>query len=145
MNELSILIAFSRGSRWIVLKDETGFAGKEIEREMLNTIIHCRVRETFELLRRELEHFNFLPYLGAGILLTGGCSLLKGIDHLAEESFGLPVHLTHAHTMSGLTSAFENPQLSTAIGLIKYAQAMQPERPRRGFFNRFLDKLRFVW
>ena len=28
-----------------------GFAGKEVEREMLNTIIHCRVRETFELLK----------------------------------------------------------------------------------------------
>ena len=27
--------------------------------------------------------------------------------------------------MSGLTSAFENPQFSAAIGLIKYAQAVQ--------------------
>jgi cell division protein FtsA len=52
----------------IVLKDETGFAGKEIEREMLNTIIHMRVRETFELLKRELEPHSFLPYLGAGLL-----------------------------------------------------------------------------
>lgn len=145
LEEGSVLLGYSTPGEMIVLKDETGFAGKEIEREMLNTIIHCRVRETFELLRRELEPCSFLPYLGAGILLTGGCSLLKGIDHLAEESFGLPVHLTHAHTMSGLTSAFENPQLSTAIGLIKYAQAMQPERPRRGFFNRFLDKLRFLY
>ena len=63
------------------------------------------------------------------MLLTGGCSLLKGINHLAEEVFGMPVHLTHAQTVSGLTSAFENPQFSTAIGLIKYAEAMQPERP----------------
>ena len=105
----------------------------------------CRVKETFELLRRELEQYSFLPYLGAGILLTGGCSLLKGIDQLAEETFGLPVHLTHAHTMSGLTSAFENPQLSTAIGLIKYAQAMQPERPRPGLFKSIFNKLRFLW
>ncbi len=145
LEEGSVLLGHSKPGEMIALKDETGFAGKEIEREMLNTIIHCRVRETLELLRRELEQYNFLPYLGAGILLTGGCSLLKGIDQLAEESFGLPVHLTHAHTMSGLTSAFENPQLSTAIGLIKYAQAMQPERPRRGIFNRFLDKLRFLY
>ncbi|MGV3530826.1 MAG: cell division protein FtsA [Chthoniobacteraceae bacterium] len=145
LEEGSVVLGQSKPGEMIVLKDETGFAGKEVEREMLNTIIHCRVKETFELLRRELEQYSFLPYLGAGILLTGGCSLLKGIDQLAEETFGLPVHLTHAHTMSGLTSAFENPQLSTAIGLIKYAQAMQPERPRPGLFKSIFNKLRFLW
>ena len=36
----------------ILLKDDSGFAGKEIERETLNTIIHLRLRETFELLKR---------------------------------------------------------------------------------------------
>ena len=34
----------------VLLKDDSGFAGKEIERETLNTIIHLRLRETFELL-----------------------------------------------------------------------------------------------
>jgi cell division protein FtsA len=116
----------------ILLKDDSGFAGKEIERETLNTIIHLRVRETFELLKRGLEEEPFLNYLGAGVFITGGCSLLNGIDHLAEEVFEMPAHIAHAQTMSGLTSASENPQLSTAIGLIKYAQAVQSDRPRRG-------------
>jgi cell division protein FtsA len=116
----------------ILLKDHSGFAGKEIERETLNTIIHLRVRETFELLKRGLDEEPFLNYLGAGVFITGGCSLLNGIDHLAEEVFEMPAHIAHAQTMSGLTSASENPQLSTAIGLIKYAQAVQSDRPRRG-------------
>ena len=68
--------------------------------------------------------------------------MLKGINHLAEEVFGLPVHITHAQTVSGLTSAFENPQLSAAIGLIKYAEAMQPERPR-SLLSRIRRKLPF--
>ncbi len=138
----SVVIGQSAPGEMVVLRDETGFVGKEIEREMLNTIVHMRVRETFELLRREIEPLNFLPYLGAGLLLTGGCSLLEGIDHLAEEIFGIPVHLTHAQTMSGLTSAFENPQLSTGIGLIKFAQAMQPERPK-SVLSRLARKLKF--
>jgi len=116
----------------ILLKDDSGFAGKEIERETLNTIIHLRVREAFDLLKRGLEEEPFLNYLGAGVFITGGCSLLNGIDHLAEEVFEMPAHIAHAQTMSGLTSASENPQLSTAIGLIKYAQAVQSDRPRRG-------------
>jgi cell division protein FtsA len=139
VEEGSVILGSSRPGEAITLKDETGFAGKEIEREMLNTIIHCRVREAFELLKKQLDEENHLPFLGAGMMLTGGCSLLKGINHLGEEIFGLPVHLTHAQTVSGLTSAFENPQFSTAIGLIKYAEAMQPERPT-GLFGRLKKK-----
>lgn len=126
----------------VVLKDETGFAGKEVEREMLNTIVHMRLRETFELIKKQLEPLGILPYLGAGVLLTGGCSLIRGIDQLASEVFELPVHLTHAHSMAGPTSAFENPQLSTAIGLIKYAHTMQPDRPQ-GLLSRLARRFRF--
>ena len=73
-----MILGNARPGEVIVLKDETGFAGKEIEREMLNTIIHCRVREAFELLKKRLEDESNLPFLGAGLMLTGGCSLLKG-------------------------------------------------------------------
>ncbi len=129
----------------IVLKDDSGFAGKEIERETLNTIIHLRLRETFELLKRTLEEESFINYIGAGIFITGGCSLLNGVEHLAGEVFEMPAHVAHAQTMSGLTSAFENPQFSTAIGLIKYAQAVQADRPRRGIgriFGKFFSGMR---
>jgi cell division protein FtsA len=90
--------------------------------------------------KRELEAAKVLRYLGGGLLLTGGCSLLEGIDELAEEVFGFPARLTHAHAVSGPASAFENPQLSAAIGLIKYAQAIQPvetKRPIRKILGKF--------
>src|SRR5258707_13414164 len=70
-----------------LLKDDSGFAGKEIERDTLNTIIHLRLRETFELLRRTVEEEPFVNYVGAGIFITGGCSLVNGIDHLAGGIF----------------------------------------------------------
>ena len=116
----------------ILLKDDSGFAGKEFERETLNTIIHLRLSETFELLKRKLEEEPFINYIGAGIFITGGCSLLDGIEHLAGEVFEMPAHTAHAQTIAGLTSAFENPQFSTTIGLVKYAQAVQSDRPQRG-------------
>ena len=124
----------------VQLKDDSGFAGKEIERETLNTIIHLRLRETFELLKRKLEEEPFINYISEGIFITGGCSHLKGIDNLAEEIFELPARVAHAQTMSGLTSAVENPQFSAAIGLIRYAQAVQAERPQRGRFSRLVGK-----
>ncbi|HEX4083748.1 MAG TPA: cell division protein FtsA [Chthoniobacteraceae bacterium] len=124
----------------VTLKDDSGFAGKEVERETLNTVIHMRVRETFDLLKRQLEAGGDLHLLGAGIFITGGTSQLRGIDHLAQEIFELPVQVTHAQTMSGLTSAFENPQFSTAIGLIKYAQAVQMDRPS-GWLSKFTQRI----
>ena len=129
----------------ILLKDDSGFAGKEIERETLNTIIHLRLREIFELLKRTIEEEPFINYVGGGVFITGGCSLLSGIDHLAGEIFEMPAHVTHAQTLAGLTSAAENPQFSTAIGLLKYAQAVQIDRPRRGItriFSRFFPGMR---
>jgi cell division protein FtsA len=129
----------------IVLKDETGFAGKEVEREMLNTIIHCRVRETFELVKKRLDASGAcLDFLGAGVQLTGGSSMLRGVDELAQGIFGQPVHVTCVKgTMSGPTSAFENPQYSCAIGLVKYAQAMNAGVRRPSWMKRFARRLPF--
>jgi len=127
VQEGAVLMTGEPAEGRVVLKPEAGFAGCAVERKLLNTIIACRVRETLELVKRELEAAKALRYLGGGVLLTGGCSLLEGIDDLAADVFGVPVRLTHAHAMSGPASAYENPQLSAAIGLIKYAQVMQPE------------------
>src|SRR3954469_9230369 len=138
IEEGSVILGNCLPGETVVLKDDSGFAGKEIERETLNTIIHLRVRETLELLKRTLDEEAFINFIGEGIFITGGCSLLRGIDNLAEEIFEIPARLAHAQTMSGLTSAFQNPQFSTAIGLIKYAQAMQADRrPTRGFGRLF--------
>ena len=140
IEEGSVHLGMSLPGETVALKDDSGFAGKEVERETLNTIIHMRVRETLELLHRRLEAGGDLHLMGAGIFITGGSSLIRGIDDLAREIFELPVHITHAQTMSGLTSAFENPQFSTAIGLVKYAQAAQMERPP-GWLHKFAMKL----
>jgi cell division protein FtsA len=140
IDEGSVILGNCLPGETVVLKDDSGFAGKEVERETLNTIIHLRVRETLELLRRTLEQESFINFIGEGIFITGGCSLLRGIDNLAEEIFEIPARVAHAQTMSGLTSAFQNPQFSTAIGLIKYAQAVQAERPQRRGFSRILGR-----
>ena len=124
----------------ITLPAEAGFAGREIERELLNTIIHSRLRETFELLRRRLEKEPMLRYLAGGVVLTGGCSLIKGVAPLAEDVFGLPVAPAQPLPLSGLTSALANPQLSTVIGLLRQGQMEQATRPRSTGWQRFKQK-----
>ena len=125
----------------ISLKDETGFAGREIDREMLNTIIHMRVRETFELIKRTVDEEPQLHMLGAGLFLTGGSSLLRGIGALAHEVFGIPVHVGQAQSTSGLTAASDNPRFATAIGLLRYGQATLVNRRQSSGIGAFWRKL----
>jgi cell division ATPase FtsA len=70
-------------------------------------------------------------------------SLTHGIKEVAESVFqGLPVHIAHANSVSGPTSAFENPQLSTCIGVAKYAQAVQSEMPPGNLLTEFFSKIK---
>ena len=125
----------------IFLKDETGFAGRDVERETLNTIIHFRLREVFELIKRSMDGDPYLPMLGAGIVITGGCSQMRGIGPLAQDVFNVPVRVAHAKATSGLVSAAENPQLSTAIGLLRYGQAAYANRPQKAGIKEFFGKI----
>lgn len=115
--------ATARPGDFVTLRDGTAFAERNIERHLMNSIIEMRVRETFDLVRARLEADRLLERIGAGVFLTGGCSLLKGIRGIAEDVFEAPVGTTRPDDISGITAAFENPRYSTAIGLVKYAQA----------------------
>src|SRR2546421_6457244 len=87
IEEGSVTLGNSLPGETILLKDDSGFAGKEIEREALNTIIHLRLRETFELLKRKLEEEPFINYIGEGVFITGGGRQFKRSDHLPQEGF----------------------------------------------------------
>ncbi len=140
IDEGSAVLGKSSPGDKIVLRNDTGFSGKEVEREMLNTIIRARLEELFILLRKRLGDDVPQHLLGSGVMLTGGCSLVRGIREVAEEVFEMPVKLSHAQEVSGPTSAFENPQFSTCIGLAKYAQAVQMEMPEASFLGDLFKK-----
>jgi cell division protein FtsA len=113
-----------------------------VERSVLNDVIRARLSETFELVRKRLLAQGApLDRLAGGLYLCGGTSQLRGIDLLAEEIFGLPVRRSSFTPMTGLTSNFESPQYATPIGLIRYAQRVESERPVRGPFARLTEKL----
>lgn len=122
----------------ITLKNDPGFLGCDIDRRSLDTIIHCRVREIFELLRRDIENAgsDFLGLLGAGVMITGGCAKLRGIAGLASEVLDQTVQVSTARNVGGALQTFENPQYSTAIGLTKYARLITKDTRPEGMLER---------
>ena len=127
----------------ITLKNDPGFLGCEIDRKALDTIIHCRIKEIFELIRMDIEATGdgMLGMMGAGVMLTGGCARLRDIATVAEDVFELPVQLTRAKEVGGATQTFENPQFSTAIGLAKYAMAVSANIPQESLFQKVAQGL----
>ncbi len=112
----------------IKIEDENGMCVGEVERGLLNEVIHMRTREILEQIR--LRCSEYMGMLGAGVYLTGGVSLMRGIDHLARDVFG--VRVTRSGTASaagGSAASYENPCYSAPIGLIRYAQLMDAEKP----------------
>ena len=116
------------GEELITFKREVGLPDRQVSKQQLCRVMNLRVEETLTLIKRELEKHEMLDYLGAGVFITGGCARLRGLETLAGNIFGLPVHIGHSQTVGGPTSAIESPEYSTAIGLVRYALSTQRDQ-----------------
>jgi len=87
---------------------------------LLTQIISVRMRELFSLIENELRNSGFKNKIKAGVVLTGGGSLLKGCTELAEDVFGLPARIgVPLELGTGLSNEVESPEFATVAGLIK--------------------------
>ncbi len=109
------------------IEDDNGFILGEVDRSFLNEVIYLRTREILEQVKARCQ--NHIGRLAAGVYLTGGTSLLKGIDAVARDVFERKVTRAGSAPVSGVTATFENPQFSAPIGLIRYAQILDQEKP----------------
>ncbi len=103
-----------------------GFKGrdfKEISEKNLAKIIEARLEEIFDYVLWEIKRSGYEDKLIAGIVLTGGGSLLKNIDLLSEYYTGLPTRIGQPieHLAHGYTSQIASPIYSTAVGLLSIA------------------------
>jgi cell division protein FtsA len=118
-----------------------GVGGRQprpIRRQYLSEIIEPRTEEIFGLLRKEILRSGFEEMLGAGIVLTGGGSLLDGLPELGERVFQLPVRRGNPIGVGGLVEVVGSPGYATGVGLAIYGSTMaevlvaREERPGGG-------------
>ena len=117
-------------------------SSREVEVSELTKIIQPRMEEIFGLAGKEIKRSDVGELLGAGIVLTGGGSLLKGADVLAEEVFNLPATLGVPKGFNGLTAAASSPIFSTGVGLVLFGAGKGEEEVKQfqtdedGLFSR---------
>ena len=105
----------------LVVTGVGGRGDKEIPRAQLASMIEPRMEEIFALSNREVKKNHFADLLGAGVVLTGGTSLLPGAVELAEQIFEMPVRRGVPSGLSGLMENVRDPRYSTGVGLILHA------------------------
>jgi cell division protein FtsA len=103
----------------IILPGIGGRGPIEIDKHILCKIIQPRMEEIFEFAAMEIKRSGYSRHLSAGVVLTGGGSLIKGTADLARDVLGLPVKLGIPTGFgAGFTKEIENPMFATGVGLV---------------------------
>src|SRR3989454_959784 len=89
---------------------------RQLSRQVLSEIIQPRVEEIFTLIARELGRAGFPDAATAGVVVTGGTSLMEGVSELAEAVFDQPVRRGVPLGVSGLADVVQSPIYATAAG-----------------------------
>jgi cell division protein FtsA len=127
-------------------------AGRQVSRIEVCQIIEARMRETFELLRTEMQQAGH-GMLPAGLVLTGGGAQLAGVAELGREVLQMPVRIAAPSGIGGLVDGIMTPAYSTAVGLLLWgANALSGAEPTRfesapaaGGFGRIREALRSIF
>jgi cell division protein FtsA len=114
----SALASLVEASRHITVPGVGGRGDKQISRHTLASIIEPRLEEIFQLANREVKKHHYAELLGAGVVLTGGTSLMEGAVELAEQVFQMPVRRGVPTGLTGLAENVRDPRHSTGVGLI---------------------------
>jgi cell division protein FtsA len=107
------------------------FGGDEpsrIKRVDLADIIEARMDEIFYLVLQEIRRSGYDGLLPAGVVLTGGSSILPGTRQLASQVMGLPTRIAQPQNLVGLTDQLNSPAYSTSVGLLEWALLMSESR-----------------
>ena len=115
----------------------------QIRRVDLAAILEPRVEEIFSLVRQEIKRSGYDGLLPAGMVVTGGTSLLPGLREVAAQVLSLPVRVGQPEELRGLVDQLRSPVYSASLGLLEWAR-LQEEQSRlegRGLGGLVMPKL----
>ena len=120
---------------------------RTFSRRDIAEILEPRVEEMFDLVKREIVRAGYEGMLGAGVVITGGTSLLEGMPDAAEKGLNLPARRGTPIGIGGLRDIVSNPMHATGVGLLLHARQHAQELETAGLrhgrgFGKVLDRMR---
>ncbi len=128
LNEAEIIkLKYGCALTSMIPKEETirvpsvgGREDREVSRQILGRIVEPRMEEILNFVSKEIVRSGFEDMLAAGVVLTGGTSLLYGINELAEQVFDMPARRGNPTGVGGLADVVNSPAHVVGVGLIVY-------------------------
>jgi cell division protein FtsA len=102
-----------------------------VSRKILAEIVEARVEEMCSLIQQEIAKSGYAEMLAAGIVLTGGTTLLQGMVELGDFLFEIPLKRGVPIRLGGLKEVVNSPKYSTAVGLLKYGAERLGSHPQQ--------------
>ena len=98
----------------------SGRPAKEISFKSLAYIIQSRMEELIDAVNFEIKNSGYADKLSAGIVVTGGGSMLKHLPQLMKfkTAMDVKIGLPNEHLVGTTKSEINQPMYSTAVGLI---------------------------
>ncbi len=112
----------------------SGQSVKLIPIKELQDIVAARVDEWTDYVEQHLQRIEWTKGPSAGVVMTGGGALLKGLGSHLEERWGWPVRLGTPFGLGGLSDLSRSPGYATVVGVAKAgAQQAQTREPESGW------------
>lgn len=105
-----------------------GRKSRQIPRKDLADVLEARAEEVLSLIADDIRRSGFMPFLGSGIVLTGGASQLEGLIEMGEFIFEIPVRRGLPTQIGGLSDIVKLASHSTAVGLLLYGFGQKKEQ-----------------
>ena len=123
-----------------------GIAGRGTKQKKLryiSDIIEARMREILEGAYQLLNEHHNLKLITAGLTLTGGASLLKNCEFLAEEIFNMSTKVGYPDLsrLSGPTERLNNPKYATSVGILYHASSLLSDKSFKNHPVKFKDPI----
>lgn len=112
-------------AQMIEIEEIQGSAKRLVPINQLRAILRPRAHEMFKLINKELNQSGMRNYMMAGIVLSGGGALLRGMQELAQGVFGVPVRIGAPNGIFDLPESVRSPIYATAYGLLLCAHERQ--------------------
>ena len=97
-----------------------------VTRRHIAEIVESRVGEIFGFVAKEIEAAGATNRLQAGLVLTGGGSLLTGITRAARDQLGMSARIVGPTGLGGLTDQISTPPYAAASGLLVWGARNWP-------------------
>jgi cell division protein FtsA len=112
-----------------------------VSQEFVSFILQARAQELFMMILHEIESAHLRNFMVTGLVITGGGSLLQGIDELAQHILSMPVRIGMPKTGQIIPDSLQNPIYATGYGLLMFALKMHKNNTMHGMQGPLVQKI----